>query len=249
VISVSAVVFDLDGTLFDHVASARAGLRSWLSGLGVEPTSELEAAWFEAEERHNAKWRTGEITWAEQRRRRLREFLPLVDVSPGSDHELDRAFTHGFLVAYEAAWVGYEDVDRALAALVERGFVLAMLTNGAEAQQRAKLARLGLSDRVGPVFTAERLGLAKPDPRAFLVVCEHLGLAPDAVLYVGDDYEIDVVAARAAGLNAVHLARPCDDRPSTEGAIPTLAQLLCVIDKPPATDGSSGFATLPPPPR
>jgi putative hydrolase of the HAD superfamily len=234
VISVSAVVFDLDGTLFDHVASARAGLVSWFSGLGVELTSDLEAAWFEAEERHIAKWRSGEITWAEQRRRRLREFLPLVDVSPGSDDELDRAFSDGFLVAYEAAWVGYEDVDRALTVLAERGFVLAMLTNGAEAQQRAKLARLEISNRVGPVFTAERLGVAKPDPRAFLLVCEDLGLAPEDVLYVGDDYEIDVVAARAAGLNAVHLARPSDERQWTEGAIASLAQLLDVIDRPPA---------------
>jgi putative hydrolase of the HAD superfamily len=233
VFSVSAVVFDLDGTLFDHVASARAGLRSWLSGLGIDMTSDLESAWFDAEDRHTAKWRSGQITWAEQRRRRLREFLPLVDVAPGSDDELDRLFSDGYLVAYEAAWVGYEDVDRALAALVKRGFVLAMLTNGAEAQQRAKLSKLELSERVGPVFTAERLGVAKPDPRAFLLVCEDLGLAPEAVLYVGDDYEIDVVAARAAGLNAIHLARPSDDRQSTAGAIHTLAQLLDVLDRPP----------------
>ena len=233
-IVVSAVVFDLDGTLFDHVASARAGLRSWLSGLGILATNDLETAWFEAEERHIAAWRSGEITWEEQRRRRLREFLPLIGVSPGGDDELDRVFSDGFLVAYEAAWVGYEDVDSALAELAKRGFALAMLTNGSEAQQRAKLARLELSHRIGPVFTAERLGGAKPDCRAFLLVCEVLGLAPGAVLYVGDDYEVDVVAARAAGLKAVHLARPSDDRPSREEAISTLAELLDVVERRPA---------------
>lgn len=91
--------------------------------------------WFQAEERHIAAWRSGGITWEEQRRRRLREFLPVIGVSPASDDELDRMFLDGFLVAYEAAWVGYEDVDSVLAELAERGFALAMSTNGSEEQQ------------------------------------------------------------------------------------------------------------------
>ena len=57
------------------------------------------------------------------------------------------------------------------------------------------------------MFTAERLGVAKPRPAAFLRVCEALGLAPAQVLYVGDEHEVDVLGARAAGLRAVHLDR------------------------------------------
>jgi putative hydrolase of the HAD superfamily len=67
---VSAVVFDLDGTLFDHSSSARRGLRQWLAGLDVVLTNELASTWFEAEERHGTSWREGEVSWAEQRRRR-----------------------------------------------------------------------------------------------------------------------------------------------------------------------------------
>jgi putative hydrolase of the HAD superfamily len=223
---VSAVVFDLDGTLFDHWSSARRGLSEWLAGLDVVLTKELASAWFEAEELHVADWREGLVSWAEQRRRRLRDFLPLIGLPVGTDDDLDEVFVAGYLKAYERAWVGYDDVDAALDALHDFGVVIAMLTNGAQEQQEAKLARLGLLGRTGQVFTAEGLGVAKPNPRAFHLVCAHLALSPEQVLYVGDDYEVDVLAARAAGLRAVHLDRVGTGPMTEHNRIATLAELL-----------------------
>jgi putative hydrolase of the HAD superfamily len=222
---VSAVVFDLDGTLFDHGSSAQRGLSEWLAGLEVELTKELANAWFEAEERHVTHWREGVVSWAEQRRRRLRDFLPLIGVPVGTDDDLDQVFAGGYLLAYERAWVGYDDVDAALDAVHDFGVVTAMLTNGVQEQQEAKLAHLGLFGRLGPVFTAEGLGVAKPNPRAFHLVCAHLALPPGQVLYVGDDYEVDVLAARAAGLRAVYLDRVGTGPMTEHNRITTLAEL------------------------
>jgi putative hydrolase of the HAD superfamily len=226
---VSAVVFDLDGTLFDHLSSARRGLSKWLAGLDVVLTPELASAWFEAEERHVTSWREGLVSWAEQRRRRLRDFLPLIGAPVGTDNDLDEVFVAGYLLAYERAWVGYDDVDSALDALHDHGVVTAMLTNGTQEQQEAKLAHLGLLGRKGQVFTAEGLGVAKPDPRAFDLVCAHLSLSPEQVLYVGDDYEVDVLAARAAGLRAVYLDRAGTGPMTEHNRITTLAQLLAYV--------------------
>jgi putative hydrolase of the HAD superfamily len=231
VISVRAIVFDLDGTLFDHVTSARQGLRSWLLGGGVELTDELEAAWFEAEEVHHNSWRHGLVSWEEQRRLRLRDFLPLFGWVPGSDDALDRLFHEGFLAGYREAWTGFDDVDDGLTALEHLGFHFAILTNGTEQQQRDKLAHLGLLDRVGPIFTAEGLGVAKPNPRAFHAVCHALGLVPDEVLYVGDDYATDVIASRAAGLHAVHLDRNTHGLTPTDDRIATITELSAVVTR------------------
>jgi len=226
---VSAVVFDLDGTLFDHWSSARRGLSEWLAGLEVELTKELANAWFEAEERHVTHWREGVVSWAEQRRRRLRDFLPLIGVPVGTDDDLDQVFAGGYLLAYERAWVGYDDVDAALDAVHDFGVVTAMRTNGVQEQQEAKLAHLGLLGRIGPVFTAEGLGVAKPNPQAFHLVCAHLALPPGQVLYVGDDYEVDVLAARAAGLRAVYLDRVGTGPMTEHNRITTLAELLSYV--------------------
>lgn len=220
-----AVVLDLDGTLFDHASSAWSGLGEWLDALGVAVTDDVVAAWFADEKRHYPAWSDGSISFAEQRRRRLRDVLPLVDRPVGDDAALDATFA-GYLACYERCWRAFDDAAPAIAALRARGLRTAVLTNGTEHQQRAKLERIGLLEGAGPLFTSEALGVAKPDARTFHLVCEVLGLAPERVLHVGDDHALDVVAARAAGLPAVHLDR-AGRAPFDDGArIATLADLL-----------------------
>lgn len=223
------IVFDLDGTLFDHVGSARAGLGEWLSATGVEPTRALEDAWFDAEARHFVSWRDGRVSWNEQRRLRLREFLPLVGRSPGSDDELDALFEDGYFAAYRRSWAAFGDVETALSALEGRGFDFAILSNGSQDQQRDKLAHLGLDSRVGPLFTPETIGAAKPRPEAFLAVCRALDREPSDVLYVGDEYATDVEASRAAGLLSIHLDRSALGQPPTDDRVGSLVELVDVV--------------------
>lgn len=137
----------------------------------------------------------------------MRDFLPLVgSTPPGDDDGLDQLFA-GFLACCEASWTTFPDVDGALVALAGTTLELAVLTNGSTQQQNAKLEAVALGGRVGRVFTAEELGVAKPDPSAYLSVCRSLGADPSGVLHVGDLYDLDVIAPRAAGLQAVHLDR------------------------------------------
>jgi putative hydrolase of the HAD superfamily len=196
------VLLDLDGTLVDHEGAAAAGLRGWLPSLGLVATDEAILRWAAVQEPHLAAWRDGRITFAEQRRRRVRDFLG----TRGSDAELDEIFA-GYLTHYESAWCAYDDVADALTALAAAGLPTAVLTNGSRGQQLRKLGRTGLGDRVGPVFTVDDLGVAKPHPEAFRRACARWGFPPGEVLSVGDDHALDVLGARAAGLSAVHLDR------------------------------------------
>ncbi|HLL67575.1 MAG TPA: HAD family hydrolase [Micromonosporaceae bacterium] len=225
------VLLDLDGTLVDHEAAVADALRAWLPSLGVSAHVDALAVWSTASERHLVDWRERRVTFQEQRRRRLRDFLlvagvPFID----DDEHLDRIFD-GYLRCYEASWRAFDDVDEALTAIDRAGLRTAVLTNGTVEQQNAKLARVGLAGRVGPVYTAEELGAAKPAAGAYLAACQRWGLSPAAVLHVGDRYDLDVEAARVAGLRAVHLDRNNEGHAHDRGQIASLRELAGLLPR------------------
>lgn len=187
------MLFDLDGTLLDHEGAVRAALQAWLPSLGLSLDETLVEWWFTAEQRHLAEWRAGRITWAEQRRRRLRDVLPAAMVG-WTDADLDAVFT-GYLQAYERSWRAFDDVAEVLQVLAQQGLRLGMLTNGTLEQQQAKLKAIGLAGQFEFMLTAEELGVAKPDPVAYLAACDRFGLRPAHVLHIGDLPDVDVTAA------------------------------------------------------
>jgi len=95
----------------------------------------------------------------------------------------------------------FDDVEPALRRLACSHRLLA-LTNG-----NADLHAIGLADYFERVFTARALGVAKPDPQVFRLVCRAVGLSPGAVLHVGNDPEDDIEAARIGGMGTAWVNR------------------------------------------
>lgn len=169
------------------------------------------------------------MTFQGQRRARLRDFLPRlgIDASSWSDERLDAEFDR-YLTCYEGAWRPFPDVGPCLEAM--HGVVsVAALSNGDQAQQEAKVSRTGLGRYLDVVLTSDQLGVAKPDPRIFILACHHLGVPPEAVVYVGDRLEVDAVAASTAGLRGVWLNRTGQQGVPGVEVIDSLAQLPRLI--------------------
>jgi 2-haloalkanoic acid dehalogenase type II len=80
---------------------------------------------------------------------------------------------------------------------------LVAISNG-----NADLARIGLAAHFSERLAAHDFEFAKPDPRIFHEACRRIGVAPQQVLHVGDDLQLDVFAARNAGLQAAWIRRP-----------------------------------------
>lgn len=204
---VEAVGFDLDGTLFDHRGSATEGVRVFLRELGVKPTDEIVEFWFSVEEVEFEHWRSGRISFADQRRRRIRRVLTELGVEyQDGAADLDRLFER-YLANYERAWRLYPDVDEVLTTLRHRGLRLGLLTNGSEEQQRRKLMRTGLEGRFDAICVSEEIGEQKPDRAAFDALARMLGVEPGRCLFVGDSPEQDIAGARAAGMRATLIER------------------------------------------
>ena len=203
-----AVVFDLDDTLFDHTGSAADAVAGWVTELGgATPSDELLERWFAIETTHFDAWLGGRVSHQEQRRLRLRDFLPLLDLPvPDGDAALDASY-EVFLDWYQRSWRAFADARPALEVARGDDLRVGVLTNGSTTQQNAKLAAIGLAGLVDVVCTSEDLGAGKPAREAYLKTCAALDVEPAAAVMIGDNLELDVVAARAAGLTAVHLDR------------------------------------------
>lgn len=89
------------------------------------------------------------------------------------------------------------------------------LTNG-----NADLERIGLHLHFAHRICARDVGAAKPDVRIFLAAAETLGVAPENILHVGDDPELDVVGAREAGMRTAWINRSRHPWPAALGTAP-----------------------------
>ena len=95
-----------------------------------------------------------------------------------------------------------ESTRTALARLKAAGLLLGIVSNS-EGRVEEALEAAGLRDYFDVVVDSGILGIEKPDPRIFQAALQALRVAPEEALYVGDLYEVDVLGAQAAGIEAV----------------------------------------------
>jgi putative hydrolase of the HAD superfamily len=100
-----------------------------------------------------------------------------------------------------------EQSAQSLQKLRDAGLKLGVVSNSDGRVEQA-LEAAGLLSYFDVVIDSALVGVEKPDPRIFHAALDALGVAPGEALYVGDLYEVDVVGARAAGMEAVLLGEP-----------------------------------------
>ena len=104
------------------------------------------------------------------------------------------------------AWRIFGDVLPILDALATRGVKLGVISNWDE-RLRPLLSDLKLADYFVPIVVSCEVGFPKPSRIIFYTAAEKLGLAPEAILHVGDSEDHDFQGARKAGFQALLLDR------------------------------------------
>ena len=204
--------FDLDQTLLDHPHAVKGGLSTLTQArpeCGILSTDDLFAEWITAEHKHFTRFEKGEIGYQEQRRERLREVFPdyCADMCDADLDTLYQVYTQG----YQNSWRLYDDVLPALELLGQRP--MALITNGSSELQRAKIKQLGIIERFESILVSGEFGAHKPDRSIFLQACRDLGVNPEELTFIGDNFQNDVVGSHDAGLHAVWLNRESLPRP------------------------------------
>jgi len=188
---IKAVLFDLDGTLYDRDLLAAtlfreqyAAFENELRGVAYErflrDVNEMDDHGYGVKE---AGYRTLVEAW-------------------GLDAGLADRLVTNFWESYDGHCRLSDDVRRTLDELRRRRLKLAVVTNGASMRQRRKIAALGLADAFDAILVSEEEGVRKPDAELFRRALARCGVAAHEALFVGDHPVADVEGACRAGLNA-----------------------------------------------
>jgi len=128
--------------------------------------------------------------------------------------------------AQASAWRIFEDVEPVLRALRARGLKLGVISNWDD-RLRPLLHALQLAERFDVIVVSCEAGASKPAPAIFETAVKQLGVPANAILHVGDNFEMDLAGANVAGLRGVQV-----DRRATvlgEAQIGSLLDLLACV--------------------
>eukprot|EP01022_Parablepharisma_sp_SALTPOND_P014981 TRINITY_DN20906_c0_g1_i1.p3 TRINITY_DN20906_c0_g1~~TRINITY_DN20906_c0_g1_i1.p3 ORF type:complete len:219 (-),score=97.01 TRINITY_DN20906_c0_g1_i1:713-1369(-) len=184
---VKAVVFDLDGVIFDSLPANIAFYNHILEHLGREPVAE----------------RFSEVIHREAMHGSLKTLL-----GEGGEADLERALAYWrtmdstpFLKLLKLYPHARETIEH-----LRARFSVAVATNRT-ATAHSSLAHFGLLELFDAVATPDTAGAAKPDPAMMHQVLAELGLEVAQVVYVGDS-TTDQGLCAASGARLVAFGNP-----------------------------------------
>ena len=177
-------IFDMDGTILNTLTDIADSVNATLEGMGMPTRTLEEVCRFVGNGIHKLIERA---------------------VPPNSSPETVEKTFDAFRVYYMAhcaeKTAPYEGISEMLAHLREAGYLLAVLSNKADAPVKALAERYftGAFDLV----LGQREGVpTKPAPDGVFDVLRTLGVAAADAVYIGDS-EVDVATAQNAGLDGI----------------------------------------------
>jgi 2-haloacid dehalogenase len=201
---VKALTFDVFGTVVDW----RGGIAREVAALGAARGFNLDGNAFAL------AWRARYQPAMERVRSGERGFVKLDVLHRENLDEVLSEFALGHLdeadrVHLNLAWHRLDPWPDAVAGLnrLKRDFILATLSNGNVALMVNMAKRAGLA--WDAILGAEVLRHYKPQPEAYMLTADFLGLAPEQCLLVAA-HENDLEAAAACGLRTAYVHRPTE---------------------------------------
>jgi epoxide hydrolase-like predicted phosphatase len=181
---IRAVVFDIGGVLERTPPTGHA--ECWETTLGLAPG--------ELDRRMADVWRGGRLgTLSEaQVHASLAERLHL------SPEQVD-----DFMAGFWEEYVGTLNTELAeYFAALRPDYRTGILSNSFVGAREREQQRYGFEDMTDVIVYSHEIGVAKPDPAAYLLACEGLGVTPTETVFL-DDRQSRVDGARAVGMAAV----------------------------------------------
>ena len=97
-------------------------------------------------------------------------------------------------------------------------YKLHIITNGFAEVQEGKLKNSGIADYFEVIMDSEKAGVKKPNPVIFEKAMSLAKVQPSNALMVGDNYDVDILGAKNAGMQALYFnpLNPVNDQTINE---------------------------------
>lgn len=200
--TIEAVLFDLDDTLFDHRYARLAGLRALREAepaLARFPLAQLDGSLERLlTEIHLRLVLTGRISPEKSRLLRMTRFLREYHIERSRRQIEDLVEIR--LAAYREHRRAVPGAAPLLRRLHDAGAVVTVVTNNLRSEQEEKLRVTSLDRLVDYLVCSEQVGATKPDPRIFRAALRQSAAAPRTSVMVGDSWDYDVRGAAQTGI-------------------------------------------------
>jgi HAD superfamily hydrolase (TIGR01549 family) len=107
---------------------------------------------------------------------------------------------------YKWEFKAYTDAISTMDTLKRRGLIVGLISNVAQ-DMESTYDRLGLQPYLDFKVTSAEVGFDKPRPEIFMAALKKAAVKPEEALYIGDQYQIDIVGARGVGIKALLIDR------------------------------------------
>jgi putative hydrolase of the HAD superfamily len=199
--------FDLDHTLWDFEANARATLQELhvalqLGKRGVNDFELFHRNYLAHNEKLWERYRNGYIKQEELRVKRM--WLALLDFKI-ADEELAKELSTRFLDLLPTRTILFPYTKEILQYLRDKQYVLHLITNSFEKTQHNKLMFAGLKPFFNEVITSEGSGSLKPNKEIFQFALQKCNANREESIMIGDSIEVDIIGALNAGIDQVYV--------------------------------------------
>ncbi|HWC53583.1 MAG TPA: YjjG family noncanonical pyrimidine nucleotidase [Chitinophagaceae bacterium] len=197
--------FDLDHTLWDFEANARATLAELFKTMQLQEKGVTDFELFYNNYlQHNEKlwerYRNGFIKQDELRVKRM--WLALLDFKI-ADETLAKEMSTQFLDQLPTRKILFPHAIELLEYLQNKNYELHLITNGFEKTQHSKLKYSGLNVFFKEIITSEGSNSLKPNKEIFDFALEKTKASKDQSIMIGDSIEVDIIGAMNAGMDQV----------------------------------------------
>ena len=195
---IKAILFDVDDTLYNREKAQYLVLDKIVEKLpqvfGKLSKDRILEAFLESDRISETDWEAGRHM-DDIRDYRSKLFLNALNISTDYAGQI----TDAYLREYPYINAPVEGAEE-LVKTASRRFKTGVISNSMPDVQYQKIKTLGMQDYFSCIVLATEIGLKKPDPRIFLHTAKQLQLPPGKCLYIGDNYENDIVGAKGAGM-------------------------------------------------